>query len=111
MLPILASPDACPLPDLCLQPVPADARATAEEQQRAGDRAARLSAVEQLLWGSPEARAAAGAVGGPRWGASAGVLGRLQARALQRLLAVAVQYVRVEVADVEVQYVQASVHY
>lgn len=35
-----------------------------------------------------------------------GLLGRLQAKAVQRLLAVAVQYVRVEVADVCLRYVQ-----
>jgi hypothetical protein len=37
-----------------------------------------------------------------------GLLSRLQARVLQRMLAVGVQYVQVEVADVEVQYCQVG---
>lgn len=89
------------------QPQPQEERAAAERQRAAADRAARLSAVEQLLWGSASARGAGGARS--RWDpASGGVLGRLQARALQRLLAVGVQYVRLEVADVELKYVQVG---
>jgi hypothetical protein len=41
-------------------------------------------------------------------GCAGGLLGRLQARVLQRLLAVGVQYVLVEVAEVEVKYCQVA---
>lgn len=102
MRPSLPHHRRCPL-----QPQPPEERAAAERQRAASDRAARLSAVEQLLWGSALAGGSDGARS--RWDpASAGMLGRLQARALQRLLAVGVQCMRLEVADVELKYVQVG---
>lgn len=105
LLPVNTSPAACAPPPAPLQPLAPEERAAAERQRAAADRAARLSAVEQLLWGSASAAGAGSARS--RWDpAAGGMLGRLQARALQRLLAVAVQYVRLEVTDVELKYVQ-----
>ena len=61
--------------------------------------------VEQLLWGSP-----AGAPAAPpsRWSPAA-LLGRVQAKAVSRLLGVAVQLVRLEVSDVSFRYLQVRV--
>jgi hypothetical protein len=53
----------------------------------------------KLLWSPPSALCLPSCLAG-------GLLGRLQAKALQRILAVAVQCVRLEVADVAVKYIQ-----
>ena len=92
------------------QPQPGEARAAGEAARHAADKASRLAAVEELLWGSPALRQAAAAQQPSRWNPAGGLLGRLQARALQRVLGVAVQLVRLEVQDVTLRYVQVSQH-
>lgn len=41
-------------PIMCLQPVTPEARAAQQEAAQLADKAARLAAVEELLWGSPQ---------------------------------------------------------